>query len=320
MLRLIAWKDLWSYVLTGHLVAAALILGQQPEIVGAEETDTAAGSWRKSRQRTTPLLQESNRSPNHADEIQLVQHFELSSDTNTAKLHGELDQLKDERDSLAAVRESDVGKPDPATDIVAEQRDVLRRQLHNLMTELARRPKPEQTPAEPAGNGTPRRPAYQRSGQPKRNTPATSSGERMKPNDGTLPVVTQGPVDPMALAQALFRTADYDGALKAFRLAEKSVANPQDRIAIKYFTAASLGKLGNKQESSTLFREVANSKVDDVFAECARWQLSAQQWRDTTEARIEQLRATGRAMEPHLIKPDQDPAQRSDKQADAVAK
>jgi hypothetical protein len=102
----------------------------------------------------------------------------------------------------------------------------------------------------------------------------------------------------MALAQALFRTADYEGALKAFSLAEKTEANPQQRIAIKYFTAACLGKLGKKHESSTLFREVANSKLDDVFAECARWQLSAQQWRDTTEARLEQLNeSAGRSQE-----------------------
>lgn len=305
-----AWKGLRRCVLTGHGVVAALMLGQPGEIAAAEKADTAASGWRKSSGATPARPVESGRSQVDADVIQLVQHVQPSSDSNQTELQRELDQLKDERNSLVTVRDSAVREPASTTDSVAEQREALKRQLHDLVTELTRRPQPEPKPAVSTANGSKKQPGPRRTEQSKRD-PASSSNDAVKPSHGALTVATPGPVDSMALAQALFRTADYDGALKAFRLAEKTEANPQDRIAIKYFTAACLGKLGNKQESTVLFREVANSKVDDLFAECARWQLSAQQWREGIEARIEQLRAAGIATKRDSSETDPVPEQRS---------
>jgi tetratricopeptide (TPR) repeat protein len=206
-------------------------------------------------------------------------------------LDAELSQLRRERDSLIAVRNSTPREIESGSDSVAAQRELLKQQLNGLLTELARRPRPEQKPATSETGPKAKSPAQQRASKSKRNKFSRSAGDGTKPTDGSQTPTTQAPVDAMALAQSLFRTSDYEGALKAFDLAKKTTADPHDRVAIKYFSAACLRKLGNTQESMMLFREVANSKADEVLAECAQWQLSAQQWRDTTKARIEQLRA-----------------------------
>lgn len=206
-------------------------------------------------------------------------------------LDAELNQLRRERDSLIAIRNSTPREIDSGSDSVTAQRELLKQQLNGLLTELARRPRPDQKPAASETGNKAKSSAQQRASKSKRNKFSRSAGDGTKSTDGSQTPATPGPVDAMALAQSLFRTSDYEGALKAFDLARKTTADPHDRVAIKYFSAVCLRKLGNTQESTMLFREVANSKMDEVLAECAQWQLSAQQWRDTTKARIEQLRA-----------------------------
>lgn len=197
-------------------------------------------------------------------------------------LNAELDQLQRERGSLAATRSAPIGELVIPSASVTAERDKLKKQLNGLVSELARRPRPEETPAGSGAKGGSKPVGQKRPGQKGRGAKASEDSKSAGP---------QGPVDPMALGQALFRTGDYEGSLKAFELAKKTVTDPRDRAVIKYLSAACLGKLGNVPESTTLFREVANSKADEVLAECARWQLSSQQWREATTARIAQLRA-----------------------------
>lgn len=207
-----------------------------------------------------------------------------------AALDSELNQLRRERDSLASVRNSTFGETANESDEVAAQRQKLKEQLKGLLTELARRPTSEQSPIPSKNRRTTG--SITRNGDGKTSPTKTSKpyGNRMKSTEGAQPEATTAPVDPMALSEALFRMGDYNGALKAFELAKKTTTDQRDRIAIKYFTAACLDKLGNAQESMMLFREVANSKADDVLADCAKWQLSTQQWKEAARAKIVRLR------------------------------
>ena len=47
-----------------------------------------------------------------------------------------------------------------------------------------------------------------------------------------------------------------------------------------------------------LFREVAISKDDETFADCAQWQLSTLQWRNELETMIERLRRQREELNP----------------------
>jgi hypothetical protein len=100
----------------------------------------------------------------------------------------------------------------------------------------------------------------------------------------------EGPVDPIALAQALYRTGDYEGALATYRLINPNTVDRPNRIGIQYMIATCLRKVGKKEEAATLYREVANSHDDNFLADCAKWQLSALEWRRDIEGRLETLR------------------------------
>lgn len=108
------------------------------------------------------------------------------------------------------------------------------------------------------------------------------------------------PLEPLALARALFRTGDYEGALTAYRLINVDTVSKQDRVAVQYMEASCLRKLGKTDQAATLYREVTNSKDDEVLAECAQWQLGALQWRRELETSLQQLRQRRQALE---IKP-----------------
>lgn len=82
-------------------------------------------------------------------------------------------------------------------------------------------------------------------------------------------------VDPLGLAQSLFQTGDYEGALKAFRQVEVSSLKPQEKAGVHYLRATCLRKLGMFDEASALYQQVAATKADEMLADCARWQLSA---------------------------------------------
>jgi hypothetical protein len=101
----------------------------------------------------------------------------------------------------------------------------------------------------------------------------------------------------MDLAQALFRTGDYEGALSTFRLLDLAGLHRADRSAVQYLMACCLRRLGKLDQAAALYREIVNSGDDDMLAECAQWQLGAIQWRQTLQAQLEGLRQRRQALE-----------------------
>jgi hypothetical protein len=104
-------------------------------------------------------------------------------------------------------------------------------------------------------------------------------------------------VDALALAPVLFQTGDYEGALTAYRLVSPEAVGPADRVTVTYMTAACLRKLGKNDEAATLFREVANTKGEEVLAECAQWQLSAMRWKHDVETALDEFRQRRKSLE-----------------------
>jgi hypothetical protein len=114
--------------------------------------------------------------------------------------------------------------------------------------------------------------------------------------DDAPKVVTDAPVDPLALAQSLFRAGDFAAALDAYRKLDKDDLKSEGRIAIQYMMACCLRKLGKVDEASTLYREVANTPGNDFLSENAQWYLRTMKERRELEARLEELRQRRQAL------------------------
>lgn len=110
--------------------------------------------------------------------------------------------------------------------------------------------------------------------------------------------MTEAPVDPLTLAQALFQSGDSAAALAAYRKLEQEEQKPDDRITIQYMIACCLRKLGKADEASVMYREVANSGGSEVLVESAQWYLRALRERHELEAQLQQLRQRRQAITP----------------------
>jgi hypothetical protein len=120
----------------------------------------------------------------------------------------------------------------------------------------------------------------------------------LRPPPSTPSTVTDAPVDPLALAQSLFRAGDYTAALNVYRKLDKEDQKPEDRIAILYMMACCLRKLGKMDEASVLYREAANSPGNDFLMENAQWYLRTLKDRRELEAQLEELRQRRQAVKP----------------------
>jgi hypothetical protein len=127
--------------------------------------------------------------------------------------------------------------------------------------------------------------------------PVLPSASAKKPDDNVR-VITDAPVDPLALAQSLFRMGNHAEALKAYRKLDKEDQKPEDRTAIQYMMACCLRKLGKLDEASVLYREVANSPGNDFLMENAQWYLRTTKERRELEAQLEELRQRRQALKP----------------------
>jgi hypothetical protein len=235
-----------------------------------------------------------------------------------ARLRAERERLHQEREHEAPQPEQS-GATNPTSDTAA-----MRLRLAELLMKLGTRGKPqapesapttgnsspeERSPAHPAISPKPKSESLPGHSAPVGPSPKTDAGRTERtdpvPADGDgMPVVrpskpspADGPVDPLALAQALFRTGDYEGALRTYRMLDPTQLPRQDQAMLQYMIATCLRRLGKLEEAAALYRDVANSKDDDILSECAQWQLGALEWRRDLVARLEQLRQRRLALE-----------------------
>lgn len=212
------------------------------------------------------------------------------SGSNPGELQKLLEELRAQRDALKSERALPPGR-EPSADREAERRRLRARYEDALKRFEERRPaapgpvEVAPPPASPPVAG----------GPPRRAEPPTPG--------------PTGPIDPLAMAQNLYKAGDIANALLAFRRADELLTQraeealrirgdaprPEDRMPVKYMIATCLRQLGKTSEAETLYREIANSKGDEFVAECARWQVASLSWKREMESGLAQLRQRTKA-------------------------
>ncbi|HEX5271926.1 MAG TPA: tetratricopeptide repeat protein [Gemmataceae bacterium] len=191
-------------------------------------------------------------------------------DANTAELQRLLRELRSQRESLRTERPGP--QPDreaPATTTSANEQEIAR--LRKRMDELQKKARPR-----------------------------TDAGPSVViPSDASPPTASAGgSIDPVAVAQNLFRAGDYEAALDAYRKVPLRGVTGEERAPTLYMIATCLRKLGKPDEAAKVYRDVAAIKDDPFVADCARWQLDNLTWRKEVEGQIAQLRQRRKALEP----------------------
>jgi TolA-binding protein len=246
-----------------------------------------------------------------------------STGVDTSQLNQQIERLRAERLRLQQEAENDAPPARKSDKDSQSETANLRLRLAELMMKLgtrARRPTAQATPESefpnratpaPGPGGTEgtkppsvAAPAPEKTVPPKRVEaspvrPAEPRPAEAIPSTSAAATIEQGnkPVDPPALAQALFRTGDFDGALRTYRMLDPNQLSRVDRPAVQYMIATCLRRLGKLDEAAAAYRDVINSNDDDVLTECAQWQLNALAWRRDLETRLEQLRQRRLALE-----------------------
>jgi hypothetical protein len=213
----------------------------------------------------------------------------------------ELAQLKTEREGLEGERNPGSSQPLVAGSATEEQIALLRLRVSQLLTKVAvqnarsKASGAEKAPSSPGPMIMPLVPIPREASAtvPQKPTPGTKANVAEIP----ISVALNRPIDALALAQSLFRTDDYAGALRAYRMVDPSSLAADNRLIVPYMIATCLRNQGKLAEASTLFREVANAKGGDILVDCAQWQLSSIEWRQQLQAELDQVRQRRKAWE-----------------------
>jgi hypothetical protein len=196
-------------------------------------------------------------------------------------LKQEAARLRAEREALAAERDKVL--PEAGSPGLGDSEEMTR--LRARVAELLARLNARGGPARPKAPDPVRLPTPPPVEKP---TPAPAAAAEPFP-DGTPPA------DPFLLAQALFRAADFDGALRTYRKLDQDSLTREDRVMAQFMIACCLRKLGKLEEAASVYREVANAREDEVLTDCALWHLSAIRWRRDMETQLEEIRQRRRS-------------------------
>jgi hypothetical protein len=201
-------------------------------------------------------------------------------------------KLKTERETLQAERLTYVHASISDASF-AEENAKLRLRLGEVLTRLGSKMNPPRVSAPPPASETPAKPPdpTTEKSSPQKQPPAPAEG------GGTLPLENARPLDPMALAQVLFKAGNYGPALQTFRLIDQRGMKADERLPIQYLIASCLKRLGKTEEAAGVFREIANSRGDENLAVCAQWQLSALRWQQDMRTQLDTIRQRRKALE-----------------------
>ena len=203
------------------------------------------------------------------------------------ELQRRLTLLKAEREALGAEHQAVAQNLSAARTASSADVAKLRLRLGELLMRLSTRDPPSKGgplfPPSPLAPGA----------VPEKSPPA---GDKDRAPKEAQPESAKA-LDPLALAQALFRAGNYDHALKAYGMLKLTGLRAEERAPVQYMIATCLRKLGKTDEAAVLYREVANLRGDENVAACAQWQLSALRWRSETEAQLKELRQRRQAVE-----------------------
>jgi hypothetical protein len=201
-------------------------------------------------------------------------------------------KLKAERESLQAERLTFEHRP--AEDAsMAEENVKLRLRLSEVLTRLGT--KMNQPPA-PVTRPQPESAAK----PPPRQSEKSPASEPAPPSNIKEGPAEPGParlLDPLALAQVLFKAGNYEASLKAYRLIDLRGMKAEVRLPIQYLIATCLKRNGKTEAAAGIYREIANARGDENLAACAQWQLSTMRRQQEMLTQLDSIRQRRKALE-----------------------
>ncbi|QDV44289.1 Anaphase-promoting complex, cyclosome, subunit 3 [Stieleria neptunia] len=105
------------------------------------------------------------------------------------------------------------------------------------------------------------------------------AAERILPN----------PVNAMALGESLYRTGNYESALKAFRSVSVDGLSQSDRTWLDLLIALCQRKLGQFEKAQGTLREIANEESTDYPVKAAQWWLKYSEASDGTQVKFSRV-------------------------------
>jgi hypothetical protein len=218
------------------------------------------------------------------------------SGSTFAELKDNFLKLKAEREALQAERLAAAPR-EPYASATAEDNIRLRLRLTEILTRLGTKtspptlvPPPSLLPPAHTNGPGPQQKTEKPGGEQTPFNPSIKEGVAPPPE-------LIRPLDPLALAQALFRANKYEASLKAYRLIDQRGMRAEERLPIQYMIATCLKRLGKTEEATTLYREIANSRGDESVAGCAQGQLSTLRWQQEMQAQLTSIRQRRAALE-----------------------
>jgi TolA-binding protein len=214
-----------------------------------------------------------------------------------AELQGILLKLKAESGALAT--EQDIAKKLSGTDVNGESAETikLRLRLGELMTKLGKRGEGKKG-GDPRGSvPLPLPGGIETNAKNDLYTQKPAAEKESNKSSGSESSEVGGAADPRALAHVLFKAANYELALKAYRLVNLTGMKADERAPLQYLMATCLKKMGKTEEAAALYRDVANVRGDEQVASCAQWQLVQLRWTADFEAQLKDLQERRKALE-----------------------
>jgi hypothetical protein len=187
---------------------------------------------------------------------------------------GPLADAKKLKDAVDALRKDREGATKEATGDVggADERMLLRLKLLDKLKELPGRFNPPPVILAPPPTSVP---------------PAGTTPDPAKPD----PWVGTVPLDPLRVAQNLYKAGDIEAAYRAIQMQKPDTLSPDDRTFAQYLSACCLRRMGKLPQAAALYREIADGKRDPFITESALSQLSMIRTVQEIEGQLEQLRA-----------------------------
>jgi len=110
-------------------------------------------------------------------------------------------------------------------------------------------------------------------------SPERISGERLLPEA----------VDSFALGESLYRTGNYESALKALRAANTEGMSQSERTWLDLIIALCERKTGAYEKAEGAFRDIANTKSKDYPVQVAKWWLKYAESDHESKTKLESL-------------------------------
>ncbi|QEF98846.1 Anaphase-promoting complex, cyclosome, subunit 3 [Stieleria maiorica] len=104
------------------------------------------------------------------------------------------------------------------------------------------------------------------------------------------------PVNALALGESLYRTGNYESALKAFRSVAVDKLSQSDRTWLDLLVALCQRKLGDYEKAQGTLRDIANEESADYPVQAAKWWLKYAESSDGTQKKFSDVSADFNAL------------------------